>query len=61
MTAWFTFWMIAVGISALLFFGVAVLVAIFGWRDLCDLYAQQQSNTDPAESSTDFKTPPRGS
>ena len=44
MTAWFTFWMIAIALSALLFFGVAVLVAIFGWRDLRDLYARLQSD-----------------
>jgi hypothetical protein len=27
-----------------LFFGVAVLVAIFGWRDLRDLYRELQTN-----------------
>jgi hypothetical protein len=47
MIAWYWFWMIAVGLSAMLFFGVAVLVMIFGWRDLRDLYAQLQSDEDP--------------
>jgi hypothetical protein len=49
MAAWFYFWMIAIGISAVLFFGVAILVAIFGWRDLRDLLRglkEQHESTD---------------
>ena len=43
MIAWYWFWMISVGLSAMLFFGVAVLVMIFGWRDLRDeLMARQR-------------------
>jgi hypothetical protein len=47
MQAWFYFWMIAIGISAVLFFGIAILVAIFGWRDLRDLYQELQSQHKP--------------
>ena len=46
MIAWYWFWMIMMGISLLLFFGVAVLVVIFGWRDLRDLYIQLYLDVD---------------
>ena len=49
MIAWYWFWMIMIGISLLLFFGVAVLVVIFGWRDLRDLYTRLYSDEDPAK------------
>jgi hypothetical protein len=53
MIAWYWFWMIMMGISLLLFFGVAVLVVIFGWRDLRDLYIQlylDEDSTKPDSS-----------
>ena len=55
MLAWFWFWMIAIGLSAILFFGVAILVAIFGWRDLRDLYQELQVNCSANNSVNNNK------
>ena len=44
MLAWYWFWMAAIALSAVLFFGVALLVAIFGWRDLRDLYRELEAS-----------------
>lgn len=52
MQAWYWFWMAAIAVSAVLFFGVALLVAIFGWRDLRDLYRElEASHRDAADDS----------
>ena len=38
MRVWYWFWLAAMAVSFVLFFGVALLVALRGWRDLRDLY-----------------------
>lgn len=45
MNAWFVFWQICMGVSMLLFFGVAVLVITRGWRDALSLYRQLYPNS----------------
>lgn len=52
MTAWFWFWMISVGASALLFFGIAALVILRGWRDMMDLYSQLKQPNDEINQET---------
>ena len=54
MIAWYWFWMIVMSISLLLFFGIAVLVVMFGWRDLRDLY-EQLSADDSSPTPDDTK------
>ena len=51
MNAWLIFWVAVSAASGLLFFGVALVVAIRGWKDVRDLYrrlgsVEQASGTD---------------
>jgi ABC-type phosphate transport system auxiliary subunit len=57
MLAWYWFWMAAIAVSAVLFFGVALLVAIFGWRDLRDLYRELDASHQGEGQDRQLKRP----
>jgi hypothetical protein len=46
MTTVVIIWLIIFGISALVFFGVAIIITFFGFSDLKDLLSKSDKKTD---------------
>lgn len=52
MNGWLYFWIVTIIVSYVIFFGVAIVVGIKGWKDLHSLFALLQKSSDEGSNET---------